>query len=106
MYYNSAGVFLILIFLCPYGNYDNYNVAITPILHVSKLSLRNMVPIKLGSSFYVLNPAWDSGQFSSPSLPGPALMGTVETSAQARTWTSRHTYPEMDGAGVGWGYCG
>ena len=34
------------------------------------------------------------------------LMGTVETSAQAHTSTSRHTSPEMDGAGVGWGYCG
>ena len=61
MYYNSAGIFLILIFLCPYGNSDNYDVAIIPILHVSKLSLRNTVPIILGSSFYVLNPAWDSG---------------------------------------------
>ena len=73
MYYNSACIFLTLIFPCPYGNYDNYDVAIIPILHVSKLSLRNTAPVILGSSFYVLNPAWDSGQLSAPPLPQDLL---------------------------------
>lgn len=57
------------------------------------------------SFFYIPKLAWGcKAIFFTLSVPGPGLTGAVKVSSQARTCTSMHTHPEMDGAG--WGYCG